>query len=172
MVELSTLTRQHVTALFSSSDWADADRFLASECAENLPLVHNPTPSGLERLRFAAIRLSGGSLPRLRDAIELAKSDWRDLLVASDFAHDVHSHQRWQPRRLEPAMVESWMAGDLPAGVNFGQNAPVKIRFGPRQGAKGTVISLVGLEPEPRFLIELASGEDGEELQCVLERAA
>jgi len=83
MVELSTLTKQHVTALFGSSDWAEAERLLASECGENLPLVNSPTPSGLERLRFAAIRVSGGSLPRLRDAIELAKSDWRDLLVAS-----------------------------------------------------------------------------------------
>ena len=69
-------------------------------------------------------------------------------------------------------MVDSWMAGDLPAGVKFGQNAPVKIRFGGAcQGARGVVISLVGLEPEPRFLIELASGESVEELQCVLEDA-
>ncbi len=170
-MELSTRTKQHVTALFGSSDCAEAERLLASDCAGNLPLVHNPTPSGLERLRFAAIRLSGGSLPRLRDAIKLAKTDWRDLLVASDFAHDVRAHERWQPRRLEPAIVDSWIAGDLLAGVKFGRNAPVKIRFGPSRDAEGKVISLTGLEPEPRFLIELASGEDVEELQCVLEPA-
>jgi hypothetical protein len=118
MVELSPRTKHHVTALFGSSDCAEAERLLASECAENLPLVRNPTPSGLERLRFAAIRLSGGSLPRLRDAIELAKTDWRDLLVASDFAHDVGAPERWQPRRLEPAMVESWIGDE--AGMAHG----------------------------------------------------
>src|SRR2546422_2224191 len=124
MVELSTLTKQHVTALFGSSDRAEAERLLASECAENLPLVNNPTPPGLERLRFAAIRLSGGRLLRLCDAIRLAKTDWRDLLVASDFAHDVRAHERWQPPRPEAAMVGSWVGGDLPARGEVCPHAP------------------------------------------------
>jgi hypothetical protein len=103
MVELSPLTKQHLAALFVPADVSEAEQLLARECAENLPLVSNPTPGGLERLRFAALRLSDGNLHRLRDAIALAKTDWRDLLVAADFAEDVHAHQSWHPRRSEPA---------------------------------------------------------------------
>jgi hypothetical protein len=99
MVDLSPLTRQHVAALFAAADVPQAEQLLAHECAENLPLVRDPTPEGLERLRFAAIRVSEGALPRLRDAIALAKIDWRDLLVAAGFAHDVTAHRTWRPGR-------------------------------------------------------------------------
>lgn len=171
MVELSPLTKQHVAALFAPADVDEAEELLLRECAENLPLVSDPTPTGLERLRFAAIRLSDGALPRLRDAIALAKTDWRDLLVGADFADDVHAHRSWQPRRLEPALVERWMAGELPAGARFGLNAAVEIRFRPPHGAQGAVISLVGLEPEPRYLVELASGDEIEVRQFNLQDA-
>jgi len=102
MVDLSPLTKQHLAVLFAPADVGEAEQLLARECAENLPLISNPTPSGLERLRFAALRLSDGSLHRLREAITLAKTDWRDLLVAADFADDIHAHRSWQPRRREP----------------------------------------------------------------------
>src|SRR5262245_24394290 len=99
MVELSPLTKQHLAVLFGPADVTEAELLLAQECAENLPMVGNPTPTSLERLRFAAIRLSEGKLARLRDAIALAKRDWRDLLVASDFADDVDAHRKWRPQR-------------------------------------------------------------------------
>jgi hypothetical protein len=102
MVELSALTRQHIAAVFAPEDVDEAEQLLARECAENLPVVSNPTPSGLERLRFAALRLSDGSLPRLREAIALAKLDWRDLLVAADLGHDIHAHVSWKPLRRAP----------------------------------------------------------------------
>ncbi len=51
----------------------------------------------MERLRFAAIKLSKGELNTLLDAIVLAQTDWRDLLVAAGFANDVHAHQSWLP---------------------------------------------------------------------------
>ncbi len=171
MVELSFLTKQHVAALFASGDVGEAEQLLATECAEKLPLVSNPTPEGLERLRFAAIRLSDGALPRLRDALAVAKTDWRNLLVAADFADDVHAHRTWKPRRLEPAIVDRWMAGELPADVKFGLNAAVEVRFRPPHGGKGAVISLVGLEPEPRYLVELGSGEEIEARQFNLQEA-
>lgn len=171
MVELSSLTKQHVAALFASRDAAEAEQLLARECAENLPLVSNPTPQGLERLRCAAIRLSDGALPRLQDAIALAKTDWRDLLVAAAFADDLHAHRTWKPRRLEPAIVERWMAGEFPADVKFGLNAAVEVRLRPPYGAKGAVIALLGLEPEPRYLVELASGDEIEARQSNLQEA-
>jgi len=98
VVELSPLTRQHVAALFAPADVAAAEELLHSECAENLPLPPGrPTPVGLERVRFAALRLSEGSLSRLIDAIALAQTDWRDLLVAADFADDAYAHLDWRP---------------------------------------------------------------------------
>ncbi len=102
MMELSPLTRQHVAALFAAADVAEAERLLVSECGANLPLIGDATPTGLERIRFAALRLSEGAVPRLRDAIALAQADWRDLLVAADFGDDVDAHLSWQPRRLDP----------------------------------------------------------------------
>lgn len=171
MVELSALTKQHVAALFALHDIHEAEQLLARECADNLPLVGNPTPQGLERFRFAALRLSDGALPRLRDAIALAKTDWRDLLIAADFADDVHAHRTWKPRRLGPAIVARWVAGELPADVRFGMNAAVEVRSRPPYPAKGKVISLLGLEPEPRYLVELASGDEIEARQVNLQEA-
>jgi hypothetical protein len=169
MVGLSALTRQQLEALFASGDAAEVERLLVSECAENLLLVGDATPSGLERLRAAALRLSDGSLVRLRQAIDLAKLDWRDLLVASDLADDIHAHRRWQPRRLRSETVERWKAGDLRDDVDFGLDARVEVRFGLDRGTTGRVLELVGLEPEARYLLELDSGERVERSQRSLQ---
>jgi hypothetical protein len=50
---------------------------------------------GLERIRAAALKISRGSLDRLALATSLAKSDWRDLLMAADFGEDAHAHEAW-----------------------------------------------------------------------------
>jgi hypothetical protein len=98
VINLSPLTRRHVEALFPPEDVAPAERLLAEECAEALPAIAKPaTPDSLERIRFAALRVSGGSLPRLREAIALARLDWRDLLMEADFADDPDAHRSWRP---------------------------------------------------------------------------
>jgi hypothetical protein len=51
----------------------------------------------LERFRFSALKLSGGKLDKLRQAVELAQQDWRDLLMAAGFGDDVTEHERWLP---------------------------------------------------------------------------
>ena len=53
----------------------------------------------LERFRFAAPKVSAGDIEKLMKAIELAKKDRRDLLMASGFASDPTSHERWDPNR-------------------------------------------------------------------------
>lgn len=170
MIELSPLTRDHVVTLFKAADVEDAERLLAYECAENLPMNSNDmTPAGLERVRFAAVRVSGGSLDRLRDAVRLAQIDWRDLLVAADFALRVDAHERWHPIRCDAAVVARWRAGDLPPGVAFERNHRVRVISGPRSGKRGSVISLLGMEPEPRYRVELGSGEAIEAYQRMLE---
>src|SRR5215471_12768684 len=109
MVELSERTASHVRLLFSADHVADAIRLLREECADKLPIVGSTsTPSSLERIRFAALRLSGGDIGRLRYAIELANADWRDLLVAAEFADDVHAHETWQPMLLDAATIKRW----------------------------------------------------------------
>jgi len=52
---------------------------------------------GLERFRFAALKLSRGRMDKLADAVRLANKDWRDLLVAAGFADSVDAHKDWKP---------------------------------------------------------------------------
>lgn len=51
-----------------------------------------------ERIRAAIVLLANGDLARFRSAVELAKTDWRDLLVAAELAH-----ADW-PTRLDEAL--------------------------------------------------------------------
>jgi hypothetical protein len=89
-----------VDTIFALSDREIASRLLAEQCGINLPFLETQDAMGLERYRFAALKLSNGNLDELRRAIELAKTDWRDLLVAADFAHDVHGHKHWLKETL------------------------------------------------------------------------
>jgi hypothetical protein len=52
----------------------------------------------MERIRFAALKLSEGDMGRLRAAIDLAKLDWRDLLMNAGFGWSVHVHEKWFPK--------------------------------------------------------------------------
>jgi hypothetical protein len=169
MIELSPLTREHVSTLFRPADVDGAEHLLAHECAENLPMnASDATPAGMERVRFAAIRVSGGSLDRLREAIRLAQIDWRDLLVSADFALRVDAHEKWHPARFDAAVVARWIAGDLPHGVEFERHHPVRVVEGRRSGKRGAVIALLGLEPEPRYRVELSSGQALDAFQRML----
>lgn len=67
------------------------------DCGDNLPLSGAATPVGLERIRFAVLKLSGGDLNELQRAIDLAKADWRDVLVAAGFGSDPNVHKTWWP---------------------------------------------------------------------------
>jgi len=98
MVPLSRATRERAAILFEGEAEA-ACAELERECAENLPMQEHATPESLERIRFAALKSSGGTLAGLAAAIRLAKTDWRDLLVEADFADDVHAHLAWTPVR-------------------------------------------------------------------------
>lgn len=93
-MKLSQRTSALVDLLFTEADRAEATLALEDECGTNLPFCDGSTPESLERLRFAAIKLSEGDLLRLADAIALAKLDWRDLLMAAEFG-DVDRHLAW-----------------------------------------------------------------------------
>ena len=70
---------------------------LVTRCGSNLPFNEEADGRSLERIRFAALKLSDGDLAKLRAAIELAQIDSRDVLVAAGFGHDVRAHEAWFP---------------------------------------------------------------------------
>ena len=84
-----------------SSPRCGVGELLLQQCGNNLPFSEHSDEFQLERVRFAALKLSAGNLDGLRKAIELAKTDWRDVLVAAEFANDVTAHARWTPASLE-----------------------------------------------------------------------
>ena len=68
---------------------------LIDECGNNLPCCEDSSPTDLERVRFAVIKLSNGNLTDFESAVILAKIDWRDLLVNAEFANDTNAHISW-----------------------------------------------------------------------------
>jgi hypothetical protein len=97
-VPLSTGTEERLVRLFSPADVAEARGLLEQDCAENLPLWSDCSSTGLERVRFAVLRISKGSIAGLVDAIVLAQTDWRDALVVAQFAYDTNAHNNWWPK--------------------------------------------------------------------------
>lgn len=82
-------------------EYRDAVRdVLLEECGKKLPFLGKIDSVAMDRFRFAVLKLSGGDLKKLRGAIHLAKSDWRDLLVAAEFANDIEAHKEWLPMIL------------------------------------------------------------------------
>jgi hypothetical protein len=96
-ISLSSDTQRRLDALFSKSDRQAAADLLVSQCGDGLPLWYRKDPRGLERIRFAALKLSHGSLSELQRAVQIAQVDWRDVLVAAGFGHDVRAHEAWFP---------------------------------------------------------------------------
>jgi len=72
-----------------------ARRKLIERCGNALPLSEHSTAQALERLRFAALKLSRGSFAELDEAVELANVDWRDVLVAAGFGSKLDAHDEW-----------------------------------------------------------------------------
>ncbi len=95
MAPLTEITERLVIKLFAPGDRDEVRRLLLDRCGTNLPLLERVDGYALERFRFAALKLSAGDLARLRDAVELANADWRDLLMEAGFGDDVKAHEGW-----------------------------------------------------------------------------
>lgn len=157
--------------MFAGADVGSVERVLADRCGATLPGIPAEHDQLIERIQLAALRLSAGRLGGLNKAVELAALDWRDLLVAAGFADDPTAHTRWQPRAFTAADLDHWFAdGSLP-GVEFAPNHPVLVTTGPNATEAGSVVSLEALEPEPQYLVELASGIDITVFQRYLAKA-
>ena len=74
-VLLSEKTEKRLQALFQAEDLKLATDLLVSDCADNLPFRRGDTPTDLERIRYAVMKLSNGDLSKLNDAIQLSQID-------------------------------------------------------------------------------------------------
>ena len=86
---------ERIAALFPAGQRAEVADLLASECGSNLPFADTLGPAGVERVRLAVLKISGGSLDRLWAAVEQAQLDWRDTLVGAGFGDDPRAHLTW-----------------------------------------------------------------------------
>jgi hypothetical protein len=94
MMPLTQATEERIYLLFQAAD-RDKVRTILAEQLEVVFRDPCSTAEGLERIRFAALKLSEGSLDKLKQAVRVANADWRDLLVASGFADDPDAHKSW-----------------------------------------------------------------------------
>jgi hypothetical protein len=53
---------------------------------------------------------------------------------------------------------DRWLAGESVPGIAFAQGEAVAILAGPHAEQRGTVVVLLGIEPEPAYLVQLGSG--------------
>ena len=59
----------------------------------------------------------------------------------------------------------AWILGEDVPGVHFLMGQPVEVISGPDQGARGILISLYSIVPEPEFHLETEAGGDAIVLQ-------
>ena len=96
MAAPTLLVQYHVARLFPAEEQDEVTRLLQEDCTTALPLTGNASADFFERVQCAALRLSQGRMDGLYDAIALAQTDWRDLLVAAGFAEDPRTHKDWK----------------------------------------------------------------------------
>lgn len=61
-----------------------------------------------------------------------------------------------------PGLGDRWLAGEPLDGIRFGPRAAIEIATGSREGQRGHVALLLGVAPEPFYLVAL---DDGSELR-------
>lgn len=81
--------------LFAPGDRAEAETLLERECGASQLFIDAKDRETILRVHCAVLKLSAGSLPALREAIRVAREDWRDSLVGAGFGHRVLAHREW-----------------------------------------------------------------------------
>ncbi len=100
MSELSRRTDQLARRLFPSEIVGRVRARLQSECGTEALGCNGSTPEQMERIHFAVIRLGAADVDALNRAIQLAKTDWRDLLMEADFGESLTAHDEWYSRAM------------------------------------------------------------------------
>lgn len=94
-IALTIRTRTKLEQLFSQDQISEAVDLLEAKCGTGLPLIDAQGAEGIERIRCAVLKISDGSLEKLHEAVQLANTDWRDVLVAAGFAESLRAHLSW-----------------------------------------------------------------------------
>lgn len=92
MLELSKLTEIVLERLFPGAEQEAVRSLLLEECTGKLPAVES---DGYERIHLAILKVSAGDTKKFADAVELARIDWRDVLMWAEFANDLDAHRKW-----------------------------------------------------------------------------
>lgn len=69
------------------------------------------------------------------------------------------------PKEIEAAFFSQQRGG----AVKFCYNDTVEVISGDHAGKKGTVVLLIDLEPEAKYMLSLSDGSDIEELESALK---
>lgn len=92
---ITIMTHRVLHAVFPPALWERLEKTLMFECG---PLqVHSPDfgREAMERIWLATLKQSNGSIDAFEDAVLLAQTDWRDLLVNAEFSNDLAAHLIW-----------------------------------------------------------------------------
>ncbi len=96
MADPFSLVKIHIARLFPPEKQEEVTHLLKEDCGTALPGTDNASPEFFVRVQCAALKLSEGRIDKLYDAIALAQTDWRDLLVSAGFAEDTQAHEDWK----------------------------------------------------------------------------
>jgi len=99
---LGPLTQALIDSVCPAPQRAAVANLLSQRCAGNLPGV-GTTPDWqalIDRVQLATLRGSDWDLSRITRAVELANTDWRDVLMGAGFGHSLRTHVQWQADAL------------------------------------------------------------------------
>lgn len=82
--EVTDHTMRCAAKLFKADELAEIIRILEEECYDYG-----------ERIHCAVLKISRGDIARLRAAVKESHTDYRDVLMAAGFGHDVDAHKKW-----------------------------------------------------------------------------
>lgn len=94
-IPLSAKTKKAAEILLDDSLRERIEQRLIEETSLDVPMWDDCTPEGLERIRFAVLKLVARNPKNENIAFNHAKMDWRDLFVAAGFAQSATEHDRW-----------------------------------------------------------------------------
>ena len=94
---LSFETEKRVRILFDPSEFDAVEDLLMSRCGNNLYYEKNYDSKDLERIRFSVLKVSGGDFSKLKEAVDLANLDVRDVMSLADFSSEAYSYRDWNP---------------------------------------------------------------------------
>ncbi len=94
-IPLSDRTTRLAQALFEEPLRTRVVDALVESVSENIPFCEDRDAEGMERIRFAVMKLIHEDEKNFSQALDLARIDWRDLFMSAGFGHDTEAHRHW-----------------------------------------------------------------------------